>query len=210
MNAKDVQSGGVRPLIDWRRAFFDTSTLVFAAIMAAAGAAVYIFKGPDVFFETIETELLLLLAFTPKMMLAFFVAALVTALVSRHFIARWLGDQAGLRGITLASGIGAVTPGGPMVSFPIVVALSDAGSSRSSMIAYLTSWTTLGFQRIMIWELPLLGIEYAMIRLLVSIPLPFIAALVSMRLPITDREKRKRDLAAAAASKQAGNTGTGP
>ena len=91
-----------------------------------------------------------------------------------------------------------------MVSFPIVVALSDAGSSRSSMVAYLTSWTTLGFQRIMIWELPLLGIEYAMIRLLVSIPLPFIAALVSLRLPLTDREKHKLDAAKTAAGREPG------
>ncbi|MCC2097160.1 MAG: permease [Hyphomicrobiales bacterium] len=191
MNAKDVKSGGVQPLINWRRAFLDTSTLVLTAIMIAAGAAVYVFKGPQVFADTVVHEILLLFAFTPKMMLAFFVAALVSALVSRQVIARWLGDKAGFRGVALASGIGAVTPGGPMISFPLVTALQDAGSSRPSMIAYLTSWTTLGFQRIMIWELPLLGIDYALIRLVASLPLPFLAALISMQLPVTDREKQR-------------------
>ena len=185
MNAKDDHSGGYRPLVDWRKAF-DTTTWVFAAIMTAAGAAVYFFNGPDVFRETMRNELWLLLSFTPKMMLAFFAAALVTALVSKELVARWLGAQAGMRSVAIASGIGSVTPGGPMVSFPIVTALSDAGAGRPSMIAYLTSWTTLGFQRIMIWELPLLGVEYALIRILVSLPMPFIAALVSMVLPRTD------------------------
>ncbi|MGE3246063.1 MAG: permease, partial [Beijerinckiaceae bacterium] len=124
-----------------------------------------------------------LLVFTLKMFLAFIVAALVTALVSREVIARWLGDQAGMKGVTLATGIGAVTPGGPMISFPLVAALSRAGSSRASMIAYLTSWEVLGFQRIMIWELPLLGVEYAALRILASLPLPFAAAFLSMYLP---------------------------
>ncbi len=193
MNAKEVHSGGFRPLIDWRKAFLDTTTRVFTALMIAAGAAVYVIKGPDVFYAAVREELWLLLAFTPKMMLAFFVAALVTALVSRELVARWLGAQSGVRGMAMAGGIGAVTPGGPMVSFPLVTALADSGAARPSLIAYLTSWTTLGFQRIMIWELPLLGIEYALIRLIVSLPLPFIAALVSMRLPLTDRETVSRE-----------------
>ena len=194
MNARDVKSGGVRPLIDWRRAFFDTSNLVLAIIMLVAGAAVYFWRGSEAFFEALGAESLLLVTFTPKMFLAFIVAALVTALVSREVIARWLGDQSGMKGATLATGIGAVTPGGPMISFPLVSALSRAGSSRSSMIAYLTSWEVLGFQRIMIWELPLLGVEYAALRILSSIPLPFIAAFVSMYLP---PEKRNGDRDAA-------------
>ena len=191
MSAKDVKSGGVQPLVNWRRAFLDTSTLVLIAVMIVAGAAVYVLQGGEVFVDTLQHEFLLLLAFAPKMMLAFFVAALVSALVSRQVIARWLGDKAGMKGVALATGIGAVTPGGPMISFPLVTALHDAGSSRPSMIAYLTSWTTLGFQRIMIWELPLLGIDYALIRMVASFPLPFLAALISMRMPLTDREKRR-------------------
>lgn len=197
MNAKDVKSGGVRPLVDWRRAFFDTSNLVLAIIMVVTGAAVYFWLGSDAFLEAIGAEAVLLVTFTPKMFLAFIVAALVTALVSREVIARWLGDQAGMKGVTLATGIGAVTPGGPMISFPLVNALSRAGSSRPSMIAYLTSWEVLGFQRIMIWELPLLGVEYAALRIFSSIPLPFIAAFLSMYMP-TDKRDAEGDAAAVA------------
>jgi len=183
MNAKDVQSGGVRPLIDWRRAFCDTSMYVLAALMVIAGAAVLIFQGPEAFLATLRADAVLILTFTPKMFFAFVVAALVTALVSREVIARWLGDRAGMKGVSLATGVGAVTPGGPMISFPLVSALSKAGSSRPSMIAYLTSWEVLGFQRIMIWEIPLLGVEYTGLRILASLPLPFLAAAISMCLP---------------------------
>lgn len=193
MNAKDVQSGGVRPLVNWRRAFFDTSTLVLGAIMVCAGAAVFLLHGRDVFFQTIGAESLLLITFTPKMFLAFMVAGFVSVLVSRKLVARWLGGKAGMKGAALATGVGAVTPGGPMVSFPLVAALSQAGASRASMIAYITSWEILGFQRIMIWELPLLGPGYAVLRILVSIPLPFMAAFFSLYLPFFKEEPKAKE-----------------
>lgn len=186
MSAKQVLTGGFSPLIDWRRMFFDGSMLVLAGLMVVTGAAVYFLKGPEVFLESLWADSALILTFTPKMLLAFGVAALVTALVPRKLIAQWLGDKAGFKGVSLATGIGAVTPGGPMISFPLVAALSKAGSSRSSLIAYLTSWEILGFQRIMIWELPLLGIEYASLRFLASLPLPFLAAFISLYLPATN------------------------
>lgn len=191
MNAKDVQSGGVKPLVNWRRAFFDTSTLVLGTIMVGTGIAVFFLHGWDVFFETIGVESLLLLTFTPKMFLAFMVAGFVSVLVSRKLIARWLGDKAGMKGAALATGVGAVTPGGPMVSFPLVAALSQAGASRASMISYITAWEILGFQRIMIWELPLLGPGYAALRVLVSIPLPFMAAFFSLYLPFWKEEPKE-------------------
>ena len=97
-------------------------------------------------------------------------------------------EKAGFSGVALATGIGGVTPGGPMTSFPMVNALHNAGTGRAALIAYLTSWSTLGFQRILVWELPLLGGEFALLRELASLPLPFIAAIISERLP-KDPEK---------------------
>jgi hypothetical protein len=76
-----------------------------------------------------------------------------------------------------------VTPGGPMTSFPLVNALHDLGTGRAALIAYLTSWSTLGLQRILSWELPLMGVEFAVLRFLTSLPLPFVAAAVSRFLP---------------------------
>jgi hypothetical protein len=49
----------------------------------------------------------------------------------------------------------------------------------------VTSWSTLGFQRIVMWELPLMGPEFAAIRFLASLPLPFVAGLLSRLLPPT-------------------------
>ncbi len=182
MNAKDVKSAGYKP-IDWRGMFFDGSMKALLGLAVLSGIAVWWLHGFDAIRDSLTADAALLVSFMPKMAIAFVVAACVTALVPRSLIARWIGDQAGMKGVAVATGVGSITPGGPMIAFPLVVALSKAGSGRAALIAYLTSWEVLGFQRILIWELQFLGIEMFTIRWLASVPLPFIAAALSMLLP---------------------------
>ena len=172
-----------RDHFDFKSAFFDRSVLVLAGLALVSGLVCWRLKGVDAVVESFHTDLKTFLDLVPKMALAFLLAALVTALVSRATIAKWLGEKSGVKGVALATGVGAVTPGGPMMSFPLVASLAKAGAGRASLIAYLTSWETLGFQRILVWEIPLLGFEYTAMRFVASIPLPFIAALLSERLP---------------------------
>ena len=71
-----------------------------------------------------------------------------------------------------------------MTSFPLVGALHEAGTGRRALVAYLTSWSTLGFQRIILWEVPLMGIEFAVLRFLASLPLPILAGVIARHVPI--------------------------
>ena len=50
------------------------------------------------------------------------------------------------------------------------------------LIAYAGGWALLGVQRILIWELHLLGPDFAITRYLISIPLPILAALLARRI----------------------------
>ena len=172
-----------RDRLDLRAAFFDTSVLVLFGMAVVAGLLCWWLRGLDVVLESMKSDAVMFVDFAPKMAIAFVVAALVTALVPRALIAKWLGEKSGVAGVALATGAGAVTPGGPMMSFPLVASLAKAGAGRGALIAYLTSWEVLGFQRIMIWEIPLLGADYAAMRFIASIPLPFIAAFIAHRLP---------------------------
>ena len=179
-----------RDHFDFKAAFFDKSVLVLAGMALVSGVVCWWLKGLDVVLESFHTDARTFLDLAPKMALAFLLAALVTALVSRATVAKWLGEQSGVKGIALATAVGAVTPGGPMMSFPLVASLAKAGAGRATLIAYLTSWETLGFQRILVWEIPLLGFEYTAMRFVASLPLPFIAALLSERLPKSPEEKK--------------------
>jgi uncharacterized membrane protein YraQ (UPF0718 family) len=128
-----------RDRLDLRAALFDTSVLVLAGLAVVSGLLCWWIAGADAVADSLYKDVFMFLDLAPKMAIAFFVAALVTALVPRAFIAKWLGEKAGFKGVALATGIGAVTPGGPMISFPLVSSLSKAGASRSTVIAYLTS-----------------------------------------------------------------------
>ena len=182
MNAKETSPAGPKP-IDWRGMFFDGSMRFLFALTFILGASVWYFHGAGAVLESLASDALLLLSFTPKMALGYVIAAFVTALVSRALISKWLGESSGVRGVSVATGLGLITPGGPMIAFPLVAALSSAGSGRAALIAYVTSWEVLGFQRVLIWEMQFLGVEMMTIRWLVSVPLPFIAAFISSWLP---------------------------
>jgi uncharacterized membrane protein YraQ (UPF0718 family) len=166
------------------RKIFDLSFWIMAALAAFSGAACYAVKGPDAFFASFGTDLELIAAIAPRLGAALVVAAAIQVLLPRDKVARWLGEGAGLKGILLATGAGIVTPGGPMTSYPIVSALHEAGTGRRALVAYVTSWATQGFQRILLWEVPLIGLEFAALRFVASLPLPIVAGLISRYVPI--------------------------
>lgn len=156
---------------------------MFLVLAAAAAAACWVVQGPGVFREVLHDDLGLMATVFPRVLLALMVAGLVQAVLPRDKVAYWVGSESGFRGIVIATVAGALTPGGPMTSFPFVVALYMAGADRGSLVAYLTSWELLGFQRFMVWEVPLLGPEFALLRGLANLPLPILAGLLARKLP---------------------------
>jgi uncharacterized membrane protein YraQ (UPF0718 family) len=165
------------------RSVFDSSFWVFAGLAAATGVLCYVLIGPEAVVSSIGDDVALFVDIVPKLMAAMLIATFIQALLPRGKVADLIGERSGVRGVTIAATAGMVTPGGPMTSFPLVNALHDLGTGRAALIAYLTSWSTLGLQRILSWELPLMGVEFAVLRFLTSLPLPFVAAAVSRFLP---------------------------
>ena len=74
---------------------------------------------------------------------------------------------------------GVICPGGPITIFPIAAAFVAIGADTGAAIAFITSWTLLGYARILVWELPFFGIDFVIWRTIISIPLPIIAGLLA-------------------------------
>jgi uncharacterized membrane protein YraQ (UPF0718 family) len=162
---------------------FDRTFWIFFTLAGGAGLLCWAIAGEATFLHGLTGDLGLMEYLLPRIILAMFVAGLVEALLPKDKVAYWVGSESGMRGILIATAAGALTPGGPMTSFPFVVALYMAGADRGSLVAYLTSWSLLGFQRVMVWELPLLGPEFAALRLLANLPLPIIAGILARKFP---------------------------
>lgn len=162
---------------------FDRGFWLFAGMSVVAGIACWLWIGPQAFQIGFHDDIGLMAAIAPRIVLAMFVAGLVEAVLPKDKVAYWVGAESGMRGLLIATAAGALTPGGPITSFPFVVALYMAGADRGSLVAYLTAWSLLGFQRVTVWEMPLLGLDFVWVRTLANLPFPIMAGLLARWLP---------------------------
>lgn len=157
----------------------------FFAFAVAVGAICYRVQGPEQFLQAIGNDIDALLAVLPRALVALAVAALIWAMLPRDRLSAMVGREAGLAGLVIATLAGAVTPGGPTSAYALLAVLGASGADRGAMVAYIVSWSLLGLQRVLIWDVPFMGAEFAMLRLAVNLPLPVLAGLVARRLPFT-------------------------
>lgn len=151
----------------------------FLAFAAGSGALCAWLGGLDAIERALGSAGRTLLTILPLFAAGLLLAGLVQGLVPRDRVKKWLGSASGLRGLLLAVGIGIITPGGPFTSFPLVVVLAEAGADIGVLVAYLTSWSVLGLNRILVWEIPLLGWDFVVLRVVASLPLAVIAGLAA-------------------------------
>ena len=177
----------------WRKAVlsnaFGKSFWGFFGAAVGFGVLCWLIKGPEVVRTALHEDYRLLLDLTPRVIVALSIAALIWVMMPRDRMAALVGTESGLRGLCIATVAGAVTPGGPSSAYALLAAVAVSGADRGALVAYITAWATLGLQRILIWDVPFMGAEFAMLRFAVSVPLPIIAGLVARRLPLNLRIK---------------------
>jgi uncharacterized membrane protein YraQ (UPF0718 family) len=118
----------------------------------------------------------------PLIMLGVIGAGYIAALLPQETVARWLGPDSGMLGLVIAAVSGALTPGGPVIGFSIGAAALKGGAGAPQVIAYTTAWALFAFQRLLIWEIPVMPRRLVVLRILASLPLPFLAAGMAMLL----------------------------
>lgn len=157
----------------------DRATIGFMVFALAAGAGAFWLNGPDAFLVTLREALTLLALIIPQVALGLVLAGFATILLPNDTVARWLGGESGWRGLLLAGGLGALMPGGPFASFPVILALANAGADIGALVAFLLGWSTISLHRLAVWEIPFLGVEFGLIRLAVCLPIPILAGLLA-------------------------------
>ena len=170
------------PLKRRPRKTFDWSTASIAVAVAVAAAIVYRRDGQTRFLEILLSDFSLFVDILPKVLAACLIAAFVAVLMPREVVLRWVGAESGLMGILIATLAGTICPGGPITIFPIAAAFVAIGADTGAAIAFITSWTLLGYARILVWELPFFGGEFVIWRTIISIPLPIVAGLLARAL----------------------------
>lgn len=172
---------------EWRRGVLTDavgrSFWTFFSVAVFLGIVCWAIKGWDTVASAFVDDVNLLIGLAPRVMVALSIAALIWVLMPRDKLSALVGKESGLRGLVIATAAGTITPGGPSSAYSLLAVLAGSGADRGAMVAYIIAWATLGLQRILIWDVPFMGPEFAILRFLVSLPLPIVAGLIARRLP---------------------------
>lgn len=149
--------------------------LLFVAVMLAGLALYAQLRDPPAHAEAAKQGWAQFRTLAPRIPFALVAAECIGRLLPRDHVADLLGADAGPAGILVGSVVGWILPGGPMVAFPLVIALFRAGADQAPLVALLTAWSLIAVNRTLLFEVPMMGARFTLGRIAVSLPLPFLA-----------------------------------
>ena len=156
----------------------DFSTLLIWGLALVMGSIAYLRRG-QCYRQGLNIAKVQILTTVPKLAVAIIAAGFFAQIVPTEIVANWLGREAGLKGILLGSLLGGLTPGGPLICFPIIYVFLKAGASIPALMSFVTAWSVFAVHRVVAFELPLLGARFVKIRFLSCLLLPPLAGLAA-------------------------------
>jgi hypothetical protein len=108
----------------------DLSALVLISLAVVATAVAY-WKDPGLPMLGAKSGLSMVWFILPRLIPALILAGMLQVLIPQETVARYFGQQSGIGAILMASAAGVLTPGGPMVSVPLLVVLANMSRIRA-------------------------------------------------------------------------------
>lgn len=159
---------------NWVHILLSMVIILLAGLTYARGGWSDVLAGFRAGFSILGRESLLLVA-------AFLTAGLLQALVKKEFITRWLGREAGLKGILVACISGGLIPGGPYAYYPIAGALLSSGAGLGVLVAFVTAKNLWSVSRLP-YEFAILGGTITLRRYLITFLIPPLLGILVERL----------------------------
>lgn len=157
---------------------FDWTTAAIAVLVLVSGTVVYLRDGMGRVLAILGQDFWLFIGILPSLLAGCLIAAFIALLLPRETVNRWVGAESGIGGILIGAVAGIILPGGPFTIFPVAATLAVMGADIGAIVAFITSWSLLGYSRALVWELPFFGVEFVGWRILLALPLPIIAGLL--------------------------------
>lgn len=155
----------------------DNTTVILAAA-AAIPLAIAFWQGHDLpeagllpAGRTLWRDLLILL-------LSFVIAGLIQVLAPKEWIPRWLGAEAGGKGVLAACVGGGLVPGAPYAVFPVVAAFSRPEASLGAVVGFVCARSLWSLSRLTI-EMALGDPKAALVRYGMTFVVPPLAGLLA-------------------------------
>lgn len=150
---------------------FNKSVIVMG-ILAVIATSLAWRKGGEFALQGFKDGGGLFLSILPSLVFGFILAGMVGMLIPKETIIKWLGAGSGFYGLAAGTVLGAVTPGGPFAQFPLVASMWKMGAGPGPLAAYLTSWSLLGINRVIVYEWPFMGPTFTTVHLAACLLVP--------------------------------------
>lgn len=181
--ADEPEAGGGQPSLSSgvparERRMVDGGLIFVTALLCLSGAAVWITRGPERFFDLLWSDLGFALMLMPKIFGGILLATALGLSLPRARVLALIGPDSGWRGLMIAAVAGAVMPGGPHVIYPLTLALIAAGADLAAGVTIVSAWVLLSLNRTLVWELSFIPVEFVAMRFLLTLPVPVLLGLV--------------------------------
>lgn len=162
-----------------------TTTLIIPTLILCIIAVVLLtvayFKQQELPLRGLRITGTMLLPMVPMLLAAFIIAGQMQVLLPKDTVRQFVGEEAGFKAVLIGSVAGALTPGGPVVSFPIAMSLSKSGASIGCVVAYLVAWALWGLNGLA-FELSVLGPRLTLAKRASTLLFPPAAGLLAQAL----------------------------
>lgn len=153
------------------------STGIFA-VLAVILLSVGYRNGQGQHIAGIKISATMIVQVLPLLFFAFLVAGMVQVLIPKELILKWVGAEAGFKGILIGSIAGGLTPGGPFVNLPLAAGLYRSGAGVGTMVAFITGWSIYALARLPL-EIGILGWRLTAIRIASTFMFPPLAGIIA-------------------------------
>jgi hypothetical protein len=146
-------------------------TIIFIVIAYVVGGSSLILNGLTISMNTAVRSALMLLV-------SFVLIGQIQVLITKEMLDRWLQKFSGIKGIIIGALAGGMFPGGPYIYFPFIQSFNKKGMPFYIFIAFIFGKNIYDFTRIPM-EVSLINPNIALIRNLVTLPIPIIVGLLA-------------------------------
>ena len=158
-----------------KRKPFGWSTFIILVLVVVSAALVYRRDGLDGVLKILLQDFSLFGEIMPRVLAGCLLGGLIAAVLPHDKVSKSLGPESGLKGLLIGTAFGAILPGGPFTAYPVASALLAVGADFGATIAMVVSWTLIGYGRAVAWEMPIMGADFTLWRIVISLPMPILA-----------------------------------
>jgi uncharacterized membrane protein YraQ (UPF0718 family) len=151
------------------------SMIAIAVLVAVSATLVWRRDGVSGVLDILGHDVSLFGGILPRVLAGCLLGAFIAEILPHERVSRSLGPSSGLMGLLIGAAFGAILPGGPFTAYPVASALLAVGADFGATIAMVVSWTLIGYGRAVAWELPIMGTDFTLWRIAISLPLPVLA-----------------------------------